>query len=241
MSQLTLTIADTVLEKLPLISVAAVAAQIDDPAQLSPLIDELKSQLAASEMAAKIQTTEPITQLDEVAEWRTAYATMSIKPSKFHSSIEALLRRFKKGDDMSTGLPIVDLYNLISVLHGSPMGAYDLTKLPGGALNLRLASPTTDSFEPLGGNSGSFPLNEDLVVYANGSDVLCWGINTRDSVKSCVDENSRSIVFMSESPSEQAAHRPTVALDTLASGLTELGIEVGNVHVANAATPQITL
>ena len=121
------------------------------------------------------------------------------------------------------------------------MGAYDLTKLPGGALDLRLASPEADTFQPLGGSADSFPLNEDLVVYANGSDVLCWGINTRDSVKSCVDETSRSIIFMSESPSEQVAHRPIAALDALAAGLTELGIKVGKVEVANAATHQISL
>ena len=97
MNQLTLTIADEVLEKLPAMSVAALTAQIDDPVQLAPLITQLKNQLAESEMANKIQTTEPITQLDEIAAWRTAYGSMSIKPSKFHSSIEALLRRVKKG------------------------------------------------------------------------------------------------------------------------------------------------
>ena len=241
MSQLTLTIADNVTEKFPAMSVAAVTAQIDDPATLAPLIGQYKKQLATCEIAEKISTTEPITQLEEISVWRTAYGSMSVKPSKFHSSIEALLRRFKKGDDISTGLPVVELYNMVSILHGSPMGAYDLCKLPNGTLDLRLASPDTDSFEPLGGSADSFPLNEDLVVYASGKDVLCWGINTRDSIKSCVDENSTSIIFMSESPNEQTSHLPTAALDFLATGLTELGIEVGKVAVANAAAPKILI
>ena len=142
---------------------------------------------------------------------------------------------------METGLPVVDLYNLVSVLHGSPMGAYDTSKLPGGVLDLRLANPDTDKFEPLGSSASAFPLNQDLVVYANGSDVLCWGINTRDSVKSCVDESSKSIIFMSESPAEHAAHRPIEALESLAAGLSGLGVKVGTVAVANAAAPQITI
>ena len=235
----TLSIDPNVLHKFPAMTVAAVTATIDDPACLKKLNDKLVSQLTP--VVERLNTVEPITQLEEIAQWRQAYGSMSIKPSKFHSSIEALLRRVKKGDDISTGLPIVDLYNLISVIHGTPMGAYDLDKLPDAEIVLRLANPASDNFDPLGGKADSYPLNEDLVIYAAGSDVLCWGINTRDSVRSCVDDTSRTIVFMSEASSENTSLRPVAALDMLATELADLGIATSDVMTASQSVPKIAL
>ncbi len=223
-------------------TVGALVVTLDDPASLDPLIENLTAKLP--EIARHINEADPITSLPAIASWREAYAAMSVKPSKFHSSIEALLRRVKKGDDISTGLQVVDLYNLISVIHGTPMGAYDLDKLPDGEFTLRLADPAIDRFEPLGGKAASFPLNENLVVYAAGSKILCWGINTRDSVNSCVDDQSRSIVFMSEATSGAMAGLPLTALSNLAELATAAsgsGIVVNKVQIADQSCPQIKL
>ena len=230
-----------ILQRFPDIKVAALTAGIANPASLSRVVDTLLGQLPAA--IEQLNTVEPITQMDEIAVWRQTYGAMSIKPSKFHSSIEALLRRVKKGDDISIGLPVVDIYNLISVIHGTPMGAYDIEKLGGseGQIDLRLARPETDLFDPLGGRADSYPLNEDLVVYAMGADILCWGFNTRDSVKSSVDENSRSIIFMSETTSALTANRPSDALSNLANHLSEAGMEVGEVMVADASSSVLEL
>ncbi len=214
---------------------------LDDPSCLDALTDDLSGKI--SEIARRISDVDPITSLPAIAVWREAYAAMSVKPSKFHSSIEALLRRVKKGDDISTGLPVVDLYNLISVIHGTPMGAYDLDKLPDGKITLRLANPVVDKFEPLGGKADSFPLNDDLAVYAAGSEILCWGINTRDSVRTCVDNQSRSIVFMSEATSGAMADVAQSALSDLAglvTGLGAPGVVVQDVQIADQSHPRIS-
>ncbi|MEP1206976.1 MAG: phenylalanine--tRNA ligase beta subunit-related protein [Rhizobiaceae bacterium] len=239
MNQLTLRIDPKVLGKYPNLSIACLTAQIDDPSSLNNLVEDLTRQVPT--IVEHLNSVEPITQLPEIAVWRDAYAGMGIKPSKFHSSIEALSRRVKKGDDILTGLSVVDLYNLTSVLHGTPMGAYDLKKLEGPELTLRLANPVTDRFEPLGGRPESYPLNEDLVVYAAGDDILCWGFNTRDAVISCVDEASRSIVFLSEATSEAAAQRPKAALNALAAQMAELGITTSDVQIVDSSNPDIGL
>ena len=239
MSQLTFRIDPEIQQRFPDIKVAALAAKIDDAARLAGLVEQLTEQLPA--VADRINASDPITQLDDIAVWRQAYGVMSVKPSKFHSSIEALLRRVKKGDDIFTGLPVVDVYNLISVIHGTPMGAYDQSKLSGDEMVLRLANPDADRFDPLGGRSESFPLNEDLVVHAMGADVLCWGFNSRDSAISCVGEDSQAIIFMSETCSPVTADRPVSALQDLANHLAELGVEVGAVAVADSNNSEIEL
>lgn len=239
MSQLTFRIDPEIQKRFPDIKVAALAAKIDDAARLSGLVNSLSEQLPA--VVERINANDLITQLDDIAVWRQVYGAMSVKPSKFHSSIEALLRRVKKGDDISTGLPVVDVYNLISVIHGTPMGAYDLSKLSGNEMVLRLANPEADRFDPLGGRAESYPLNEDLVVHAMGTDVLCWGFNSRDSAISCVGDDSQSIIFMSETCSSITADRPSAALLDLANHLGSLGFDVGPVAVADPENTNIEL
>ena len=114
MSQLSFRIDPQILQRFPHIKVAAVAAELENPDQLDGLTEKLASQLPA--VVERISSADPITQLDDIAVWREAYGAMSVKPSKFHSSIEALLRRVKKGDDISTGLTVVDIYNMISII-----------------------------------------------------------------------------------------------------------------------------
>lgn len=241
MSQLTFRIDPQILQRFPDIKVAALAATIDNPSDLDGLVAKLTEQIPS--VVERINAVEPITQLDEIAVWRQTYGLMSIKPSKFHSSIEALLRRVKKGDDISTSLAVVDFYNLISVIHGTPMGAYDRGKLNAGDhdMILRLAKPEADRFEPLGGRAESYPLNDDLVVHAMGPEILCWGFNTRDSAHSCVDETSQSIIFMSETSSPVTAEKPSTALDDLAALLADAGVSVGAVAVADVGNPKIVI
>jgi lysyl-tRNA synthetase class 2 len=239
MNHLTFRIDPQILQRFPDIKVAALTAEIDEPAALNDLVTELTAQLP--KVVERLNSAEPITQINDISVWRQTYGAMSIKPSKFHSSIEALLRRIKKGDEIATGLPVVDLYNLISVIHGTPMGAYDCSKLPDTVMELRLADPQADRFEPLGGRAESYPLNEDLVVHAMGSEILCWGFNTRDSVNTCVDESSTSIIFMSETSSPLTAERPAAALSDLADRLGRLGLTTSAVEIAETTTSQFSL
>ena len=126
----------------------------------------------------------------------------------------------------------------MSVLHRAPMGAYDVAKLPGKDLTLRLAQPATDQFEPLGGSASSFPLNDDLVVYGSGDTVLCWGFNCRDSAQTCVDEHSRDILFFCEAAIKDDMTNASTVIEDMAERLHRAGIECGPPLEFSSARPE---
>ena len=72
----------------------------------------------------------------DVAGWRDVYSKMGVKPSKYRSSLEALLRRTFKGDIWSVS-NVVDCYDCVSALNLLPMGAHDIAKLRGDLVRYR--------------------------------------------------------------------------------------------------------
>lgn len=68
----------------------------------------------------------PESKMPEVAAWRRAYSAMGLKPTKYRSAAEALLRRFKREDDLPRLHPLVDLCNAISLAFALPVAVFDL-------------------------------------------------------------------------------------------------------------------
>lgn len=237
MNAVAFSIAEPVRAKFPAIQVAAVRARMEDREGMARKLEELR-QTITSEIVPELTGSDPITEHPAIRTWRETYGQMGVKPSKYRSSIEALLRRVARGDSVTMGLDLVDLYNLVSIRMGSPMGAYDASKLNGtDRIDLRLCMPETDAFAPLGADSGAFPLNPDLVVYASNSEVLCWGFNARDSVEVCIDEDSREVIFFSETAHPEGASLPELTIAFLRDVLAEIGAEVGPVVTFDADHP----
>jgi DNA/RNA-binding domain of Phe-tRNA-synthetase-like protein len=235
MNPVAFSIARSVIAACPEIHVMALRVTVDDQTRLVPLIADLSE--AADPMRTELASIESVSDLPEIMRWREAYASLGVKPSKFHSSIEALLRRIKKGQDISTGIPIVDCYNLVSISSKAPLGAYDVAKLGNTEVSLRHARPGSDRFEPLGGSAESFPLNPKLVVYGRDDDVICWGFNTRDSEAVSVDTGSTEIIFFSESTAREGARLSRNALDLLCAKLRAQGAATGEIKAFTAADP----
>lgn len=159
-----------------------------------------------------------------VGTWRPVYGKMGLKPSKYLSSVEALTKRARKGENAwLTGEPSIDLYNAMSIIHGVPMGGYDLDKIDGREVTLRRARRETDRYTPVGGRIDMSKGGEDLLVYAAGDDLLCWGLNHRDSADFCLEPETSKALIMSEgtSPEQVTASRSALA------ELTELLIRAG--------------
>lgn len=232
MTKLTVKLSPDVTEVHRHAKIAGIRVNIPNPSVLVPIIDQLK--IRAKEVEEELGSIDPLTKLAEISCWRDAYAKMAVKPSKFHSSIEALLRRVKKGQDITTELLIVDFYNLVSITQKAPIGAYDAAKFASADLTMRHAQTGTDQFDPLGGSADAFPLNPNLVVYASGSDVLCWGFNTRDSKKVCVDDTSKEVLFFSETASEKMNGAAEATITALAEMLETAGLRVSNVLLLDA-------
>jgi DNA/RNA-binding domain of Phe-tRNA-synthetase-like protein len=176
-----------------------------------------------------------------VAAWREAYGLMGVKPSKFRSSVEALLRRASKKADLEIPVASVNLYNACSIAHRAAMGAYDVARLPGNGIELRRAQPATDRFDPLGAEASAFPLTPGLVVYASGDDVLCWGFNARDSRLSALAETSSDGVFFAEAASLAQQAPARAALGMLREKFISWNAQCSAVAAANRDAPEFSL
>jgi DNA/RNA-binding domain of Phe-tRNA-synthetase-like protein len=176
-----------------------------------------------------------------VAGWREAYGMMGVKPSKFRSSIEALLRRASKKLTLDLPIPSVNLYNACSIARKAPMGGYDRVLIAGTEMSLRFARPTADTFNPLGAEASAFPLSDGLVVYAAGSDVLCWGFNARDAAHTALTAESDTGIFFAEAALAQQSAPAFSALELLKSEFERAGAQAGQVLTANRATPSFEI
>lgn len=107
-----------------------------------------------------------------VATWREAYRKFKTKKGA-RCSIEALLKRVEKGNEVSSINPLVDIYNAISLSYGIPCGGEDLDQFVGD-LNLCLAQGG-EPFMALG-DSGEDPALPREVIYKDdlGAVCRCW-------------------------------------------------------------------
>lgn len=75
-----------------------------------------------------------------VARARELYRRFGLDPTRVRPSSEALLRRLKKGEPLPRVNSLVDVANALSVQLQVPVGLYDLDKVKGDELVLRLGA-----------------------------------------------------------------------------------------------------
>jgi len=75
-----------------------------------------------------------------VARARELYRRFGLDPTRVRPSSEALLRRLKKGEPLPRINSLVDVANALSVQLQVPVGLYDLDKVKGEELVIRLGS-----------------------------------------------------------------------------------------------------
>jgi lysyl-tRNA synthetase class 2 len=168
-----------------------------------------------------------------IAGWRAAFQLQGLKPSKYRTSPDALARRALRGDSVQTQLPLVNAYNAISLRFLTPLGAYDLDRLPEQHMTLRFARPASDTFAPLGAEAANMPLLPTVAVYAMGDEILCWGFNHRDSRLACLQPQTEAAVFFSEGVVQEHRVGIVSALSALRQLLLEAGAVVSNVAVSD--------
>jgi DNA/RNA-binding domain of Phe-tRNA-synthetase-like protein len=76
----------------------------------------------------------------DTAPARALYRQFGIDPTRMRPSSEALLRRLKKGEPLPRINSLVDVANAMSVQLQVPVGLYDLGKVAGDELVLRLGA-----------------------------------------------------------------------------------------------------
>ncbi len=136
-----------------------------------------------------------ITDLSVVQNWREIFQSFGSKPSKFKSSIEALLRREKKGEALPDINPLVNFYNALSLHYKIPFGAEDLTKIVG---NVELTfSDGTVACQLIGDNEPKLA-DEGEVVYKDDVGAICRKWCWRESDRTKITEETTDAFFVIE-------------------------------------------
>jgi DNA/RNA-binding domain of Phe-tRNA-synthetase-like protein len=152
-----------------------------------------------------------------IAAWYEAYRRFGTNPRRQRPSVAALRRRLARDGRLPRINPAVDCYNLISVSHGVPAGAFDLRRVAGDMVVCR--ADGSETFTPLGEPGVVEHPNPGEVVYTDRDGVLTRHWNHHDADRTKVTADSDRIVFLLETP---AATRFGSLLDAASDDLAGL-------------------
>jgi DNA/RNA-binding domain of Phe-tRNA-synthetase-like protein len=173
--------------------------------------------LAQAERTAREIGEAEIGTLAAVAPWRSAYQAFGVKPSKYKSSIEGMLRSVKAGRLRSIN-PLVDLYNTVSLQHLLPCGGEDLATIAG---DIRLTRAVgNESFIPLGGTE-SEPPPPGAVIYRDDLGAICSCWNWREADRTKLTETTTDAFLCIEALPPTGAEALRAACDELARLVSE--------------------
>lgn len=226
---LAVSLSETVITRFPGAMVGAFCV-----ARLQEALTHIDDQALLCDARMKVSglglSTETLGEHPLIAGWRQGYKQCGVKPSKYRSSIEALMRRAVRGDDLAIPVRLVNVYNAVSIRNMAPLGGYDAAKLPETPIQLRLADPARDRFAPLGAEPSAFPLSADLVIYGAGDEVLCWGFNGRDSAATCLDDHTDEAVFFTECAIVDHHGPARAVLEDLSALLASAGADCSSIR-----------
>ena len=197
---------------------------------------EIAALLADAAATAAAALGDDIAAHPAIAPWRRAYQTFGVKPSKYRSSIESLLRSARAQRVRSVN-PLVDLYNTVSLTHLLPCGGEDLAAVRGD-IRLELASGG-EHFVPLGSQEVE-PPQPGEVIYRDDVGVICRCWNWREAERTKLTPATTDAFLCIEalSPSSEPQLRAAcVALAALAH--THLGAHT-TMELLSRARPTIT-
>ena len=150
-----------------------------------------------------------------IAAWRTAFGSFGAKPSKYPCSVEALLSRTLKGQDLPAINRCVDSYNAVSLRHVLPVGGEDLDALDGDLVLIEATG--REPFDlPEGDADVSFPEPSEI-VWADRRGVTCRRWNWRQGRRTRLTETTRNAYFVLD----RLAPYPVAALEAAARDLID--------------------
>jgi DNA/RNA-binding domain of Phe-tRNA-synthetase-like protein len=100
--------------------------------EVTPPRDDFELEVARTLQAAKSGQVGPMSRAREL------YRSFGVDPTRVRPSSESLLRRLRKGEPLPRVNSLVDVANAMSVQLQVPVGLYDLDKVKGDELVVRL-------------------------------------------------------------------------------------------------------
>ena len=161
---------------------------------------------------------EDLPQQPHIQAWREAYRRFGSQPKKFPCSLEALLKRVLKGNELPAINRVVDIYNAVSLEHMLPVGGEDWTKLASD-LVLTIATGT----EPFGvfhegQETVTYP-DKGEIIWADAEGVTCRRWNWRQCKRTQLTETTRHAYFVRDSLAPYTKDQLRAAGEALASHL----------------------
>lgn len=169
----------------------------------------------ASNAAIKYVSNDVFTENTIIKDWRSAFSIIKTKKGA-RSSIEALLKRVSKGQQINSINPLVDLYNCISLEYGVPCGGEDVLELKGG-LFLGEARGG-EKFIPLGTEESS-PALETEMIYYDEIGAVCRSLNWREAKRTMLTEETTDAIFVLEAIYEHQTENIVTASNALKNSL----------------------
>ncbi len=157
---------------------------------------DIDSELKESNTNAKKFLTEDVFSENKVISvWREAFQKFKTKKGA-RCSIEALLKRVDKGNEIGPIIPLVDVYNTVSLNFGIPCGGEDIDSLEGDML-LTIADGG-EAFFPLGAEKEDHALAGEVIYKDDeGAVVRCW--NWREGERTMLTEDTKDAFLIIES------------------------------------------
>ena len=138
----------------------------------------------------------PLSELELLAAWRSAFRAFGVNPTQYRSAVEALLRRLTKKGDIPSINAVVDICNLISIRYQLPVAAFDARELTG-PITVQFASGS-EHFKPLFATEYEHPEAGEVIFADNAGLVVarrwCW----RQSDESATREDTATAIFTVE-------------------------------------------
>jgi DNA/RNA-binding domain of Phe-tRNA-synthetase-like protein len=153
-----------------------------------------------------------------VAPWRAAYTKFGMKPSKYRSSIESMLRAAQAGRFRPIN-PLVDLYNAVSLRYQLPCGGEDLAAIVGDVYLTRAAGG--EAFRTIGASTDEPPVPGE-VIYTDSIGAICRCWNWREADRTKLVPTTRDALLVIEALPEHDPAQLVRALDDLASQVSTL-------------------
>jgi len=195
---------------------------------------DIAALLADAAAAASAGLGDDIAAHSAIVPWRQAYQTFGVKPSKYRSSIESLLRSARAQRIRGVN-PLVDLYNTVSLTYLLPCGGEDLAAVRGD-IRLERASGG-EHFIPLGAQEAE-PPQPGEVIYDAGVICRCWNWREADRTKLTPATTDAFLCIEALPPSAEQQLRAACA-ELAALAHTQLGAYT-TVELLNCERPMIT-
>ncbi len=209
-----------------LLVVGDIHPKIEVTNRLEPYFDQARQRLAQG----------PESQLPEIAAWRRAYTQMGLKPTKYRSAAEALLRRFKREDNLPQLHPLVDLCNAVSLAFALPIAVFDLDHVDS-YLEVRRATGN-EEYLAFSGNVETPPAGE--VIFADAAkQVHARRWTFRQSRRSTISPQTSRVLIVSEAMHETGQADESRLIELLAQHLSQLWATPDRQTMLTSQNPQL--